>query len=89
MYPMRDIIVTCMVVMSLPICFLRPFFGVLVWTAFAFLNSYEFTWGIARQMSLAEAVAVPTLAGALIFHPKWIVCFDGDLVLCGSWVQSA
>lgn len=71
MYSIRDILVIGAVVVSLPICFFRPLFGVLMWTIFAFLNPHEFAWGMARQLSLAQAVAIPTLVGGVIFSPAW------------------
>src|SRR4051812_34499538 len=81
MYSIRDILLLGAVAISLPICFVRPFFGVLVWTIFAFLNPHDFAWGLARQLPLAQAVAIPVLAGALMFKPAWKQLFCRDIAL--------
>jgi hypothetical protein len=35
---MRDMLILAIILSSLPICFLRPFFGVLVWVLVAYFN---------------------------------------------------
>src|SRR5262249_9090526 len=79
----RDIIVLAFFVGSLPFCFLRPVYGVVLWTLMSFLNPQDFTWGIARQASLSFAVAVPTLLGTAIFSLKLrrLFCREGVMVL--------
>jgi putative inorganic carbon (HCO3(-)) transporter len=81
MYSFRDIILLTLVAVSLPICFFRPFFGVLLWTLFAFLNPQDFAWGMGRQMSLAQAIAIPTLVGTVIFSPAWKRLFCREVAL--------
>jgi putative inorganic carbon (HCO3(-)) transporter len=62
----RDIVLLAAVGISLPFCFIRPIYGIVVWTILAFLNPQAFTWGIARDAPLAQAVAIPTIAGFLL-----------------------
>jgi probable O-glycosylation ligase (exosortase A-associated) len=56
---------------SLPVCFFRPFYGILLWTIVAFVNPQQLSYGFASTFPLAEAVAIPTLAGFLVFHRGW------------------
>jgi probable O-glycosylation ligase (exosortase A-associated) len=87
MYSIRDIIVLGAVGVSLPVCFARPFFGVIMWTIFAFVNPHQFAWGVASQSSLALAIAVATIAGGVIFGMKWRALICREVVLLGVlWV---
>ena len=69
--PVRDVIVIATAIASLPVCFLRPHFGIVVWTVIAFLNPHQQSWGPARSFPLAQLVAVATLAGTLLFVRDW------------------
>ena len=64
---MRDIILVLVMLPCLPFCFFRPFFGVLLWTFVAFLNPQSFVWGFAAALPLAQAVALATIAGLVVF----------------------
>ena len=65
--PLRDIVVLGFFGLSLPVCFLRPFYGLLLWTVLAFLNPQWLAWGPAQSVPLAMAVAIPTLVGFFFF----------------------
>lgn len=52
---------------SLPVCFFRPFYGVLLWIMVAFLNPQSFLWDSASTYRWAMVVAIPTILGALLF----------------------
>ena len=69
MFSIRDVVVLSIIAVSLPICFMRPVYGILLWTVMAFLNPQFFAWGISH-LPLALAVAIPTLAGFLVFSFK-------------------
>src|ERR1035437_6537160 len=43
-------------------------FGALMWTFVSFLNPHRFTWGMASTFPVAEIIAIPTLAGSLLFN---------------------
>jgi probable O-glycosylation ligase (exosortase A-associated) len=64
----RDILVLVVIVGSAPVCFVAPFFGALMWTFVSFLNPHRFTWGMASTFPVAEIIAIPTLAGSLLFN---------------------
>src|SRR6266850_1189914 len=58
---------------SLPICFVRPFYGILLWAVIAFLNPQAtlMYWSAAAAFPWAVAVAVPTLCGFVLFSRDW------------------
>ena len=68
---MRDVVVLGFFLSSLPFCFFRPFYGILLWTIVAFVNPQHLAYGYASTFPLAEAVAIPTLAGFLVFNRGW------------------
>lgn len=68
--PVRAIILLAFFVASLPVCLVRPFYGILLWTIVAFLNPQAFIWG-PTAFPWALAVAIPTLAGCLCFASGW------------------
>ncbi len=72
--PVRGVVLLTFFVLSLPVCFIRPFYGVLMWTVVAFLNpqSALYYWPAALSFPWAMAVAVPTLAGFALFSKGWI-----------------
>jgi putative inorganic carbon (HCO3(-)) transporter len=63
----RDIAFIVILFGSLPVCFLRPWVGILVWSWMAYMNPHLLTWNIA-EFSLAPAmlVAVPTISGFVL-----------------------
>jgi probable O-glycosylation ligase (exosortase A-associated) len=65
---LRGLILLVVFVASLPVCFIRPFYGILLWTIVAFLNPQSFLWGNAGVFPWAMAVAIPTLAGFVVFN---------------------
>jgi probable O-glycosylation ligase (exosortase A-associated) len=75
--PVRDILLFAAVGISLPICFIRPVYGVLLWTVLGFLNPQSFTYGFAHEAPFAQAVAIPTLAGFMLSGKfKNLVCTE-------------
>jgi len=71
MIGIRDLIVLTVILGSIPVCFLRPFYGVLLWTVFSFVNPQQLSFGIARVFPVALWIAIPTIAGALVFTRTW------------------
>jgi len=66
----RDFLLLVIICGSLPVCFFQPFFGVLMWIWIAYFNPHRFTFDYMYDFPVAQAIAVPTLAG-LIFHRKF------------------
>ncbi len=66
---------------SIPVCFLRPFYGVLLWTVVAFVNPQWYAWGAGGDLAWAEVVAIPTLLGLAIFCREWGRLASREIVL--------
>jgi putative inorganic carbon (hco3(-)) transporter len=66
---------------SLPVCFVRPFYGILLWIMIAFLNPQSYLWGDAATYRWAMAVAIPTILGVFVFSRNWIRRFGSGIVL--------
>lgn len=63
---MRDALVLLIILGSIPFCFTRPFFGVLMWTWIAYFNPHRYAWSdTVYNFPVAMAVAIPTLMGLL------------------------
>jgi hypothetical protein len=65
--PLRGLGLLVLLLGSLPFCFIRPFYGIVLWIVLAFLNPQSYTWSAFDSFPWAAAVAVPTIAGTLIF----------------------
>lgn len=63
---MRDVLILIIVLGSVPFCFFRPFFGVLMWTWIAYFNPHRYAWSeTVYNFPVAMVVAIPTLLGLL------------------------
>lgn len=61
---MRDLLILAIIVGSVPICFFRPYFGVLMWTWIAYFSPHRYAFSpTVYYFPVAEAIALPTLAG--------------------------
>jgi probable O-glycosylation ligase (exosortase A-associated) len=66
----RDLILFALILGSLPVCFLRPWIGVLIFSWIGYMNPHRFTWGAAYDFPFASIIAVVTLAGFLFTKEK-------------------
>ena len=62
---MRDIVITLIVLASLPYAFKRPYIGVLMWVWISVMNPHRLSWGFAYSFPFAAIIAGVTLAGLL------------------------
>src|SRR5258708_5869291 len=62
---MRDLVVLAIILGSVPVCLINPYYGVLMWTWIAYFNPHRYTWGIAYNFPVAQVIAAPTLLGTL------------------------
>src|SRR6267378_3086022 len=62
---MRDLILFAIIMVSIPISFFNPYYGILIWTWITFFNPHRFTWGFMYSFPVAAVIAVPTLIGCL------------------------
>ncbi len=67
---MRDLLVTVVVLGSVPLIFFSPDVGVLVWTWLAFMNPHRISWGFARELPFGEIVAIATFVG-IVVSGRW------------------
>jgi len=60
---MRDFVVLAIILGSVPICLVNPYFGILMWFWVTYFNPHKFAWSYAHNFPVAMCVALPTLAG--------------------------
>ncbi len=63
--PIRDLGLLITVMVLLPICIVRPWIGVLVWSWLGYMNPHRLTWGFAYSVPFSMMVAVLTLVGCV------------------------
>jgi putative inorganic carbon (hco3(-)) transporter len=63
----RDALMAAFILCSVPFCFLRPLYGLALWTIIAFVNPQSYLYGNI-DMRWAQMVIVPTIAGTLVFR---------------------
>ena len=62
---MRDVIITLIVLASLPYAFKRPYIGVLMWVWISVMNPHRLSWGFAYTFPFAMIIAAVTLLGVV------------------------
>ena len=62
---MRDILLTLMIGLALPLMVWRPPFGALSWAWFGLMNPHRLTWGFAYSLPFAQMIVGATLVGML------------------------
>ncbi|RMH37803.1 MAG: putative O-glycosylation ligase, exosortase A system-associated [Nitrospirae bacterium] len=78
---LRDAFVILVVIGSLPLCFLKPWFGVLMWSWLGYMNPHRLTWGMAYSMPFAQMVGIATLAGLVLGRERLRVIVSREVVL--------
>jgi putative inorganic carbon (HCO3(-)) transporter len=68
--PLRDLLVTTIVFGSLPVCFARPWVGIVMWYWIAYMNPHRLSWGFAYSFPFAQLIAIATLAGLLFTRDR-------------------
>jgi putative inorganic carbon (HCO3(-)) transporter len=66
---MRDLLLLVIILGSVPISFVEPFYGVLVWTWIAYFNPHRYTFSYMYNFPVAAVIAAPTLFG-MVFSKK-------------------
>lgn len=85
---MRDLLVFALVIGSLPIILVKPFFGVLVWTWLGLMNPHMLLFSFARGQPFAQLVA-GVLLFSMLATPKehrWPPAIAVTILLGGLWV---
>jgi probable O-glycosylation ligase (exosortase A-associated) len=79
-----DALLTVLVVASLPVCFLRPWLGMLVFAWIGFMNPHRLLGGFAYEMPYAKMVALATLAGLLVTRERYALPRTREVFLLGA-----
>lgn len=68
---MRDLVVTLLILSTIPFILARPYIGVLVWSWVSYMNPHRLAWGFAYDFPFAMIVALALFA-SLVFsrEPK-------------------
>src|SRR5689334_24432782 len=67
----RAVLLLAALLPCVPICFFRPFFGVIMWTIISFASPQWYAWGAASYFPAAELIAIPTILGFAFFSNGW------------------
>ena len=78
---MRDYFLTAIVFMVVPICFAKPWLGVLAWYWIGLMNPHRLTWDFAYTMPFALMIGGATLLGAVITKDRRPIPWNRELVL--------
>ena len=82
-----DLLLTVVIVATLPLCFLRPWVGMLVFAWIGYMNPHQLVGGFAGHMPYAKMVAVATLAGVLVTRERYALPRTREVYLLGLlWV---
>jgi putative inorganic carbon (HCO3(-)) transporter len=81
---MRDFLILGVILGATPLCFVNPYFGILMWTWVAYFNPHRFAWGRVYDLPVALLIGGATLAGLpfvketnrKIFNPQTILLFS-------------
>ncbi len=66
MLPLRDIVLTLMLLLVVPAILYRPWLGPLAWAWVSLMVPHRLTWGFAHELPFAYVIAVTTLVGLLL-----------------------
>lgn len=86
---MRDVVLLLWFAISMPIAFFRPFYGILVFTLLAFNRTQDLCWGVARDLSLSQLIALVTIVGFVLNHRgKYFISDKRNwlMILLFAWV---
>ena len=81
---MRDYVLTAVIVSLLPICFMRPWIGILVWYWVGLMNPHRLTWDFAFWMPFALWIGGATLMGLLLTKDRKPIAWNTPLVLIAA-----
>jgi probable O-glycosylation ligase (exosortase A-associated) len=73
---MRDIVVFAIVFGFLPFAFLRPWYGLLLFTWLAYMRAPDLTWGFARGIRFSLMVAMAMFVGWVLFDRRRFMVRD-------------
>lgn len=78
---MRDYVLTAFIFAILPVCFLKPWLGVIAWNWLGLMNPHRNTWDFAFTMPFAMMIGGATLLGLLIAKDRKPVPWNRELAI--------
>jgi probable O-glycosylation ligase (exosortase A-associated) len=78
---MRDYLFLALLIALVPVCFFRPFVGILAWTWISYFNPHRFTWGFAQELPAAMVVAIATIGGFLFSSDRRLPPMKRETIL--------
>ncbi|MCI0546162.1 MAG: putative O-glycosylation ligase, exosortase A system-associated [Candidatus Rokubacteria bacterium] len=81
--PIRDLVLTTIIVGLLPFCLARPWIGILAWSWIGFMNPHRLTWSFAYSMPFAQMVAIATTVGVVFMKDRPRMPFSRELWFLG------
>ncbi len=82
---MRDILVTLVILGSLPMTMMRPYIGVIMWFLVSYMNFHRMSWGFAYSMPVAMMVGLTTLAAWATTQDKKPIPKNSVSILMGAF----
>ncbi len=83
----RDIILMAIVGVSLPLSVMQPFFGLLVFSWFAYMRPNDMTWGI-NELRPSLWIAVATILGVILHKKERFLVLEKRTVLLGMFLAA-
>jgi putative inorganic carbon (hco3(-)) transporter len=80
---MRDLLFIAVLFPLLPICFFRPFLGVLLWTIMSYLSPERYAFGFTHSLQVGYMIATPTIIGMIIGRKLNIPPISRETLLLG------
>lgn len=78
---MRDLLLTLFIVGLLPIAFMRPWVGVMLWYWIGLMNPHRLSWGFAYNFPFAQLIAIVLISGLLFYRGKKRIPFTRETVV--------
>lgn len=78
---MRDLIITLIVLGSVPFILRRPALGAIMYVWLSIMNPHRLAWGFAHDFPFAMIVAVATVLGLLFRDERWAIPWKAPSVL--------
>jgi len=83
-----DVLLTVLIVATLPVCALRPWIGMLVFAWLGYMNPHRLLDGFAYDMPYSKMVAVATLGGLLVTRERYPLPRTREVYLLAAlWVM--
>src|SRR5215470_2242643 len=63
---MRDYLLASIILASVPVGLIRPYYGVLIYAWFSYMYPHLLTWSFARTLPIAKLAGISTLIGVTL-----------------------